>query len=172
MDFNGGENTGRKHLITGLTVVLVTLMAGLLVPGVFACKITGGGHGEVEGADGVPAGSFGFNVMYSDNKGGMVKGDLEFIDHVTGMNVHAWDMEGINVWEDYPSNKPGPWLKGEFWGPCSIDGEEGHSFYVYVEDAGEPGVADKFYIELDTGYMGGSMVNPILVGNIQIHKVN
>ena|SRR3990170_398012 len=161
----------KKYLMTSLTVVLVAVMAGLLVPSAFACKITGGGHGDVEGADGVPAGSFGFNVMYSSDRD-VLKGDLEYIDHIIGMNVHAWDMEGINVWEDWPSNKPGPWLKGEFWGPCAINGEMGHSFYVYVEDYGEPGSLDKFYIELDTGYVGGSMVDPILVGNIQIHKVN
>ncbi len=159
-----------KYLLTGFTVVLVAAMANLFVSNVFACKITGGGHGDVEGADGVPAGSFGFNVMYSDRQG--VKGDLEFIDHIIGMNVHAWEMEGINVWEDLPSNKPGPWMKGEFWGPCSIDGEAGHTFYVYVEDHGEPGSEDKFYISLDGGlYVGGSMVDPILVGNIQIHKI-
>jgi len=159
----------RKYLMTGLTVVFVAVMASAIVPNVFACgKITGGGHGDVEGADGVPAGSFGFNVMYSD-KDGTVKGDLEYIDHIIGMNLHAWEMEGINVWEDNPTNKPGPWLKGEFWGPCSINGETGHSFFVYVEDYGEPGKLDKFYIYTDTGYVGGSLVEPILVGNIQIH---
>ena len=151
-----------------ITTAIVSLIA-LMVPSVFACgKVTGGGHGKIGELARTPAGSFGFNAMWGEKTG--LKGELNYVDHITGMHVHIHEITYLNVWEDLPGNKPWPLMKAEFEGPCTIDGVEGFFAYVYVEDNGEPGTSDKFYIALSTGYEGGSMDDPILVGNIQIHK--
>jgi hypothetical protein len=103
------------------------------------------------------------------------KGELDYVDHITGMHVHIHELTYLEVWEDLPGNKPWPLMKARFGGFCTIDGEErgaGAPYYadVYVEDHGEPGTDDRFYIRLSTGYEGGSYTGPMLVGNIQIHK--
>jgi len=150
-------------ILTGLALIV------LVIPSVFACKVTGGGHGKI-GENGIPGGSFGFNVMWF-SRDEFPKGELNYVDHNTGMKIQAHDIEFLRVWEELPGNKPWPFRKAEFWGPCTIDGEDGHNFYVYVDDNGEPGTSDRFYISLDAGwYVGGSMDDPILCGNIQIHK--
>ena len=147
----------------------------LVIQSVSACeppetgKITGGGHGKI-GENGIPGGSFGFNVMWFSKDPGP-KGELEYVDHNTGMNVHAHDIDYLEVWEELVGNKPWPLKKGIFGGPCTIDGEaNGYTFDVYIEDNREPGKNDVFQITLSTGYVGGSTVEPILCGNIQIHK--
>lgn len=146
----------------------------LMIQNVFACayreggKITGGGHGKI-GDNGIPGGSFGFNVMWFPGDPGP-KGELEYVDHDTGMKVHAHVMEYLDVWEELVGNKPWPLRKGNFGGPCTIDGEEGYTFDVYIEDNHEPGKDDVFRIRLSTGYVGGNEVLPILCGNIQIHN--
>jgi hypothetical protein len=139
-------------------------------------KITGGGQGDVAGADGmVPAGSFGFNVMWF-SRDEYPKGELNYVDHIIGMHVHIHDMEYLSVWEDNPGNKPWPMLMGEFGGPCTIEMDgvisEGYCD-VYIEDVKEPGKDDDAFLIWVSGsggfmYTGGS--DPILVGNIQIHK--
>ncbi|MFX1495579.1 MAG: post-COAP-1 domain-containing protein [Promethearchaeota archaeon] len=162
----------RKNRIS-LSLIGLTLMV-LMVSSVFACeppetgKITGGGHGKI-GENGIPGGSFGFNVMWF-SKDPAPKGELEYVDHDTGMNVHAHSIEYLEVWEELIGNKPWPLRKGIFGGPCTIDGESGFTFDVYIEDNGEPGKNDVFKITLSTGYIGGSDIEPILCGNIQIHK--
>jgi hypothetical protein len=156
-----------------LSLICFALIA-VLIPGVFACnegKVTGGGHGKVGTQVRTPAGSFGFNAMWT-KKG--LKGELQYVDHTTGMKVHAHDLDYLYVYEPNPPNKPYPMKIAEFGGPCTVNGEDGYYFYVYVEDNGEPGKNDKFYIALFggtyDGYEGGSAEVPILVGNIQIHK--
>jgi hypothetical protein len=131
-------------------------------------KVTGGGHGRI-GLNGIPGGSFGFNVMWF-SRDPSPKGELQYIDHTTGMKVHAHHIDYLFVWEFWEPNKPWPYRKARFGGPCTIDGEKGYTFEVYVEDRGEPGKADVFQITLSTGYVGGSETEPILRGNIQIHK--
>jgi hypothetical protein len=135
----------------GLTLFAMTVsLAYSCTPG----KVTGGGQITLS----PQRGSFGFNVMYSAGDTAP-KGDLEYIDHETGMNVHAPDMTLLEV---YDSN-----TKAEFWGTCTINGVSGFTFHVYVEDNGEPGKNDFFKIWLSNGYSaGGTLLN----GNIQIHK--
>ena len=160
-----------------LSVVLAMMV--LTVPFVFGNgngphppggKVTGGGQCIVEGCENIPCASFGFNAMWF-SKDDFPKGELNYVDHTTGMHVHIHELEYLAVWESLPGNKPWPFQKAEFWGPCTIDGvEDDYYAWVYVEDNGEPGTLDKFKITLNTGYVGGSSTVPMLVGNIQIHK--
>jgi hypothetical protein len=135
----------------GLTLFTMTVsLAYSCTPG----KVTGGGQITLS----PQRGSFGFNIMYSAGDT-VPKGDLEYIDHETGMNVHTHDMTGLVVSPDR--------IWAIFTGTCTIDGVSGFTFKVYVEDNGEPGKNDVFIITLSTGYSaGGTLLN----GNIQIHK--
>ncbi|MHA2408296.1 MAG: post-COAP-1 domain-containing protein [Candidatus Ranarchaeia archaeon] len=160
-----------------LSLAAATLIV-LMISSVFACeppergKITGGGHGDI-GSCGIPGGSFGFNVMWF-SKDPAPKGELEYVDHTTGMNVHAHEMWTLEVWEVLEGNKPWPRKRATFSGPCTVNGDDGYVFTVYAEDNGEPGKNDIFHIVIDdaagTYYVGGSLSDPILCGNIQIHK--
>lgn len=133
-------------------------------------KVTGGGQCIVGDNVNIPSASFGFNAMWF-SRDPSPKGELNYVDHITGMHVHIHELTYLEVWEDLPGNKPWPLRKAIFEGPCTIDGEEDSFFaQVYVEDNGEPGKLDKFQITLSTGYVGGSDTVPMLVGNIQIHK--
>jgi len=132
-------------------------------------KVTGGGQCIVGDNEMIPSASFGFNAMWF-SRDPSPKGELNYVDHITGMHVHIHELTYLWVWEDLPGNKPWPLMKAVFGGPCTIDGEEGFFADVYVEDNGEPGTMDKFQITLSTGYVGGSDTVAMLVGNIQIHK--
>jgi hypothetical protein len=131
--------------------------------------VTGGGQCIVGDNERIPSAGFGFNAMWF-SRDPSPKGELNYVDHITGMHVHIHELTYPVVWEDLPGNKPWPLMKARFGGPCTIDSEEGFFAYVYVEDNGEPGTIDKFQITLSTGYVGGSNTVAILVGNIQIHK--
>lgn len=124
-------------------------------------KVTGGGQiiAPVQtGGKKVDKASFGFNVMYREGDPAP-KGELEYIDHATKMNVHAHDMTKLVVSAD----KPEAWFEGT----CTIDGVSGYTFEAYVQDNGEPGKNDWFEIRLSDGYTAGGQ---LLSGNIQIHK--
>jgi len=138
------------------------------LPCAWGGKVTGGGQCIVEDNERIPSASFGFNAMWF-SRDPYPKGELNYVDHITGMHVHIHDLTYLEVWEDLPGNKPWPLKKAIFGGPCTIDGEEGFFADVYVEDNGEPGTKDKFQITLSTGYVGGSDTAAMLVGNIQIH---
>lgn len=142
--------------LTGLALIF------LMTPSVLAClptygKVTGGGHGKIPDSPGIPGGSFGFNIRYYEGYPAP-EGELQYIDHATGMNVHGHEMTDLEVSPDYRT----AW----FTGYCTIDGVPGFEFRVYVEDNNEPGVNDVFMIWLTNGYSAG---NGILCGNIQIH---
>ena len=153
-----------------LLSVAVALMA-LNVPFAFACggKVTGGGQCVVGDNTTIPSASFGFNAMWF-SRDPTPKGEINYVDHITGVHVHVHHLIYLMVWFDEPGNKPWPLMKAEFGGPCTVNGVGGHSVDVYVEDHGEPGKNDIFYIKLDGAYLGGSLTDPILAGNIQIHK--
>lgn len=143
--------------LVGLALVV------LMVPSVFANgppppspgKVTGGG--QIAVSDEVGA-SFGFNIVFQEGDSAP-KGELQYVDHSDNMKVHSHDMISLRVWDQK--------TKAEFEGYCTIDHEEECTFYVYVEDNGEPGKNDVFEITLSTGYSAGGT---ILNGNIQIHK--
>ena len=133
-------------------------------------KVTGGGQIAIECRDGKA--SFGFNIV-CERGDPAPKGELEYVDHTVGMfdtapmQVHAHDMLSLAVWD-----KETPSKKARFTGECTIDHESGFTFEVYVEDNDEPGKDDVFTIKLFEGstqiYYGEG--DPILHGNIQIHK--
>ncbi len=140
-------------------------------------KITGGG--QITIPDGKA--SFGFNVMeFSKDEG--PKGELDYIDHMTGIKVHAHSIDIIlYVAQPNPGNKPYPMRVAQFEGPCMVNHKDGYWFKVFVVDEGEPGKNDQFYIDVvgpnpDDGTPGWHYENPqgdgitLLAGNIQIHK--
>ena len=142
-------------------MAIATASACELNPG----KVTGGGQIPlVSGQTSLPGGSFGFNAMYYPDKGDP-KGELEYVDHATGMKVHIHTMIAVYVSEDKT------WAT--FEGPCTIDGEEDSYFaWIYVEDNGEPGKDDYFKIALSESGNQDFYVREgiLLAGNIQIHK--
>jgi hypothetical protein len=147
-----------------------------LLPGMG--KVTGGGQCIIGDNKEIPSGSFGFNAMWF-SRDPTPKGEINYVDHITGQHVHVHDLTYLVVWEPNPPeelpNQPYPMMKAKFGG---LDVYSKLKVDVYVEDHGEPGKNDKFLIFLDGKYLGGSgdyfgslLINdPILAGNIQIHK--
>lgn len=153
----GRRHTKKRILMEISAALLLTLT--MLIPFALAdpahCKVTGGGWiipcGEADKA------TFGFNAQQYSS--GVVKGDLEYIDHNTGMNVHGYEITWVSVYDGF--------TKADFGGKCKVNGVNGFTFRVYVEDNGEPGTADVFWITVSNGYDSGSQV--LGGGNIQIH---
>ncbi len=129
-------------------------------------KVTGGGQCVVGDHKKIPSASFGFNAMWF-SRNPLPNGEINYVDHLSSQHVHVHDLTYLVVWFDEPGNKPWPMMKAKFGG---IDVYSGKMVDVYVEDHGEPGKNDVFYIKLDGAYLGGSLSDPILAGNIQIHK--
>jgi len=133
-------------------------------------KVTGGG--QIPIGDGKKeTATFGLNAMTSSKEPG-VKGELQYLDHTTGMLVHAHIVETLEVWEELVGNKPWPLRKAKFTGPCTVNHKGAFTFEVYVEDNGEPGKADYFNITIfdadgEVFYEAGDTISR---GNIQIHK--
>ena len=146
------DRTAERILST--TWALLTLQK-VVPPKLTPGKVTGGGQIALSPK---AKASFGFNVMYQEGEPAP-KGELQYVDHATGMIVHSHDMTSLVVSPDK--------TKATFEGTCTIDGVSGFTFAAYVEDNGEPGKNDVFKITLSTGYSaGGTLLN----GNIQIHK--
>jgi len=129
-------------------------------------KVTGGGQCIVGNNTMIPSASFGFNAMWF-SRNPTPNGEINYVDHITGQHVHVHDLTYLEVWFPEPGNKPWPMMKAKFGG---LDVYSGKMVDVYVEDHGEPGKNDIFYIKLGGVYLGGSLSDPILAGNIQIHK--
>lgn len=83
-------------------------------------------------------------------------GHLSYIDHGTGMKV-----KGTGVTDYIVTGATSRQIKGN----CEIDGVGG-TYTVDVDDAGEPGRDDTFYIQLSNGYRAGGKLDG---GNIQLH---
>lgn len=153
--YNGRGNSG------------VLVAAGFVLPLPMGNgKVTGGGQIVIpEGK-----GSFGFNAMWF-SRDPAPKGELEWVDHDTGMKVHVHLLDYLEVWEELVGNKPWPLQKAFFSGPCTVDHQDGFRFEVYVEDNGEPGKQDYFEISV---YNNGGLYyhagDDLLHGNVQIHK--
>jgi len=129
-------------------------------------KVTGGGQCIVGDNEMIPSASFGFNAMWF-SRNPAPNGEINYVDHITGKHVHVHELTYLEVWQDEPGNKPWPMMKAKFGG---LDVYSGLMVDVYVEDHGEPGKSDIFYIKLNGVYLGGNLADPILAGNIQIHK--
>jgi len=123
-------------------------------------KVTGGG--EIE----VPAGkaNFGFVVMRR-SFAATPAGNLEYVNHATGLNVHSVAIQTLQIWGGHAI----------FTGTCTkkVNGSPPNgtpcTYTVTVEDAGEPGRnVDRFTIEVSGEPIEGS-AGPIIGGNIQVH---
>lgn len=152
----------------------VLIAAGFVLPVEGNGKVTGGGQIAVDPYGKKDVGSFGFNAMWFSRDDGP-KGELQYLNHVTDKLVHAHIVDYLIVWEPLEGNKPMPLKKAYFYGPCTINHEEGYWFSVYVEDDGEPKNPDKFEIKIyDNEELNDPPLwtnsNELLHGNIQIHK--
>jgi hypothetical protein len=147
-------------------IVLISVLLALaaVVPVVFAppptprcpSKVTGGGQiGFVVCRDYHRA-NFGFNIQCHRCE---LKGELQYIDHLTGMKIHIHDILSLT----FTYLGSGDWC-AQFSG---IDVYSGEVIRVHVHDNGEPGRADLFEIWGPGGYHG--IGDPILHGNIQVH---
>jgi hypothetical protein len=121
-------------------------------------KVTGGGQISVPNGQA----TFGFNAQ-PDKKGG-AKGNLNYVNHETGLHVNG-TVDNIMVIDINLDNSPKTVLFSGTW--------EGGSFFVTVEDKGEPGRTDEFGITVTTATDELSEVRSQRVisnGNIQFHK--
>jgi hypothetical protein len=105
---------------------------------------TGGGNARVD-ADGNPTGQH----EYQD------RGPAQ------PMNVHS-----INVLAVVCAATPDGGT-AQIYGRATIDGAGSYIYRIDVEDHGEPGTSDKYWIILSNGYNSGSQT--LIGGNVQIH---
>ena len=154
-----------KALVFSFVLLLASLVPMVLATKPIVQQVTGGGW--YIGCNGNKC-TFGFNAEQLED--GSFKGNVEFVDHgpVDGYDkgyphVHGYDITDLAVSE----------TSAEIWGTCRLNGDNGpYDFYVYVEDNGEPGTYDWFYIAIPgIGYeSGGELGFPDNGGgNIQIH---
>jgi hypothetical protein len=125
-------------------------------------KVTGGGQIAVPGG----RASFGF-VVQQKTTGGLPVGQLEYLNHVSRLNVHSVTI--ISLFIDSTTNT------ATFSGTCISNGSPLCTFSVTVQDNGEPGSKsspkDKFSI-----VVGGTALEVVFPptdvqrGNIQIHR--
>jgi len=143
----------KTKLAVGLVLVLIVTLGLGCLPS--KAIITGGGW--LDECDSKV--NFGFNVQATQVEGMDydIKGQFQLVDHSTRpvTRIHG-TFEG----------KFGSFAMGE----CMINGEGPHTFYLDVEDEGEPGVDDCIWVRIkipgpDLYYSG-----KIDGGNIQIHE--
>lgn len=96
--------------------------------------------------------------MQSDDAS--IKGVLEYIDKGAKINLHSVQMTALTI--------NGDKTKGTFSGTATVNGVEGFTFIVEVEDNSEPGTNDKFKITIPE--LVYTKDGTLLRGNIQIHK--
>ncbi len=100
----------------------------------------------------------GFEFMAGNT--GAARGTLQFVDHPLSMSLHTAAIEGIRVSND----RTEAWV----WGSIEHEGTE-KRFRLYLVDAGEPGTADRFELDILADYRAGHG-QVIHAGNVQIHK--
>ena len=164
----------KKALIVMALLVTLAMTIPLALADPAHCKVTGGGWIIPEGEE--DKGTFGFVAMrYTPDQTPFpdppLKGELEYVDHNTGMNVHG----EVNI---FLYITPDPYLPNQeavFAGTCKVNGEDGFTFWCDVFDNGEPGKdVDLFHIQVFT--LGGSMIYDSGLqilggGNIQTHPL-
>jgi hypothetical protein len=93
-------------------------------------------------------------------------GQHEYQDHgpVQPMNVHSISVLAV-VCSDI-DGVPGA-RQAQIYGRATIDGAGEFAYRIHVEDRGEPGTSDKYWILLSNGYDSGSQT--LIGGNVQIH---
>jgi hypothetical protein len=78
------------------------------------------------------------------------------------MNVHS-----INMLAVVCTAIPGVGGIAQIYGEATIDGAGSYIYRIDVEDRGEPGTSDKYWIALSNGYTSGDQT--LVGGNVQIH---
>jgi hypothetical protein len=122
--------------------------------------VTGGGWIPAPSNGTGGKGTFGFNAH---TERGVTWGQLQFIDHLTKMQVHSDTIDMLIVYAD---------TAAEFGGFCRVDHASGHPFRCYVVDRGEPGRgSDYFELEFydEYGELEYSAGGTLGGGNIQVH---
>ena len=159
------------------TWALLTLEKAVPIPPATGVgKVTGGGwivspvtknngNGAVKGkgvknGNGVKTGqvTFGLVAKYHDGSNAP-KGNLQYVDHVTGMVVHG-NVESLAV--DKTT------MTATFSGTAFVNGMDGYAYTVTVVDNGEPGNMDTLSIDIPAKSYTAS--GTLEGGNIQIHK--
>ena len=152
-----------------------------VIEGVPLDFITGGGWFAVQGDEvgtqpGVTA-NFGW---HGGVKNGNWWGNGNYIDHGIGLHVNVTSVTGYaRIFEDGTDSTGHPTGTREICGYADTDLYGSVRFVVYMQDFGEPGRQDKFYIGLyDNGGVlfyraEGSLGDPTPGGgNIQLHRGN
>lgn len=145
---------------------LLTLEKAIPAPPAMPGNATGGGwiaspiKPQMKKNDKAPANNkatFGFVAHYAD---GATKpsGNLQYTDHVSGMNVHG-NVTMLSV--DKTT------MTATFKGIAKVDGMDGIAYEVTVVDNGEPGKTDTFAIYIPAMHYLAS--DTLGGGNIQIH---
>ncbi len=179
VNFSWGTITINKQTISGNTISVVALdieeagcmsgLFGVATAGIAAAgspppaecgKLTGGGW--IVGTPGGGKGTFGVG---GGIRFGQPWGHLEYIDHDTGMQVHATDTTSFTI---DPNDSDCAIITYN----VNVDGVSGFTATVHACDHGEPGRDDIFDIAVSNGYhaagdLGGSSPGG---GNIQMHK--
>ena len=136
----------------GMTDAYVLKLAEPVIPPAqTAGKVTGGGSISLTGG----IGTFGFNVK-RDAAGAPIDGDLQYLNHASGVNVHSVTFTTFAVSGN----------TANFGGTCTNNGAP-CTFTVTAVDNGEPGRSDSFEITVNAGPAEGGKLRG---GNIQVHK--
>lgn len=121
-----------------------------MVPATTPGQVTGGGW-IVVGGERV---SFGFNAQSRD-VGDPARGNCNVIDHATTMHIKCLTVDSLVVSPTHAT----------FFGEATVEGDPA-DYRIDVDDHDEPGVADTFKIQTDSGYVAGGTLEG---GNIEIH---
>jgi hypothetical protein len=134
----------------------------LLPPSTPLCEVefpTGGGHIVAVNGD---RASFGGNAHVS--AAGDPSGQQEYQDHGPAQPL---TVKSISVLAVVCVRFPDGHAEANIFGEATIDGSGRYAFRIDVEDHGEPGTSDTYWITLSSGYTSGK--RPLEGGNITIH---
>ncbi|MBZ5559242.1 MAG: hypothetical protein LAO77_18370 [Acidobacteriia bacterium] len=148
--------------------------------------VTGGGW-FTPTQSGTDQANFGFNAGYKNGAPPPpLMGELNYIDHNTGMHVHSTSVDDYNASSCFDAVHDVECADRSFSGTAEVNGVGGYSYIVEVVDDGEPGNVpkghDRFIITVggpglsyhsDSGGAPDAFTPPsdgIDGGNIQIHK--
>ncbi len=161
----------KKALIVIALLATLAMTIPLALADPAHCKVTGGGW--IIPNSGPLKATFGFNAMQygagQTPSPPIVKGELEYIDRNTEMNVHGDVDEWVNIFPDaYLPNQ-----EAEFEGSAKVNGVSGFSFWCHVIDNGEPGESDWFRVIVwnNAGFYYDSGLKELGGGNIQTHPL-
>jgi hypothetical protein len=105
--------------------------------------------------------TFGFNA---GSRGGVLHGELQYIDHAAGLNVHSLSIDSFGLVGETASCVT-------FSGNARVNNADGYSFTVNQAcDNGEPGVGhDTFDISVSGPGVAYSRSGTLTGGNLQLH---